>query len=217
MASAAAIFGPFRLKLITCGVFSILQRTHLSLFCLYMIVDIFLPLSLKKLSLWYFWTWVRSCECYCLYLDRCWHLRNLTVGSQALSLKNFFWMFPACASFSFLLQMITLPCPVLFAIEIGMTVEGYSGISKSSWRFDFSLLHLTDLIGSLPFSCLLEVKQGDWDNLAWESTLKMLLLGLCYHTLPVTGTLNSIQKLSIFLTRQMAGWSFPFQESPIPR
>ena len=133
-------------------------------------------------------------------MDRCWHLRNLTVGSQSLSLKKaFFGMFFACASFSLLLQMITLPCPVWLAIETGMTIEGSSGVSKFSWQFNFSVLRLTELVTSLPFSCLLELRHGDLENLAWESPLKMLLLRLCYHTLPVTGTLNSIQKLSIFL------------------
>jgi len=53
MASATAIFGPVHLKLLTCGVFSkyILQRTCLSLFCLYVKVDIFSPFSLKTLKI----------------------------------------------------------------------------------------------------------------------------------------------------------------------
>lgn len=163
-ASATAIFAPFHLKLITCGVFSkyILQRTHglwFVLFCfVYECRHIFASFF-KVESLSYFCTWVRSCELYCLYLDTCWHLRNLTVGPQALSLKKLFKkIFSACTDFNLILKIIILPCPVLFAIEIGVTIEGASGIWKFSWQFNFSLLHLTDLVASWPCRCLLKVR-----------------------------------------------------------
>lgn len=45
-------------------------------------------------------------------------------------------MFSAHVSFKILLKIITLPCPVSFALEIGMAIEGFSGISKFSQQFD---------------------------------------------------------------------------------
>lgn len=69
-------------------------------------------------------------------------------------------MLSALISFKILWKIITLPCPVLFALEISMTIEGFSGISKFSQQFDWSLPHLAGLIANLPFMLLAGSEAG---------------------------------------------------------
>lgn len=61
---------------------------------------------------------------------------SLTLSFQALCLKTtLFQIFSAFDSFK-ILKIIVLPHLVLFPLEIGMTTEDFSGISKFSWQFD---------------------------------------------------------------------------------